>query len=118
MKTNIWVVTIVPVTVPGRKDEKVRVIPVATDDRDDPIEACERAARFLPFVSVWTASAEQQSAYDCVENADLLLDLLQAAYDDLCESSDGNDYVSDEQYDAGIEEYHCSYEQLWEACNV
>jgi len=86
-----------------QSDGVVRVIPV---DADDIIDACVRAARFLPFVTVsWTTIAELQSAADCIEHAKLLINLVNDAYGELCDKSDGNGYFSNEEFAVGIREY-------------
>jgi len=83
-------------------DGIIRIIPV---DADNMIDACVRAGRFLPFVTVaWTAIAEAQNTADCIENAELFEKLIDDAYGELCDNSDGNGYVSDEAFVAGIDE--------------
>ncbi len=97
-------------------DGRVRVIPV---DADDMIDACVRAARFLPFVTVsWYAIAEAQSAADCIENAELFEKLVTAAHLDLCDGSDKNGYVSDKAFDAGVDEYDRAFSAVCAAGNV
>ena len=97
----------------SQSDGRVRVIPV---DADDFVDAVVRAAKLLPFVTVgWTATVEAQSESDCIKNTDLLVKLITAAHLDLCHESDKNGYVSDEAFDAGVEEYHRAYYAVWVA---
>ncbi len=91
-------------------DGVVRVIPV---DADDTIDACVRAGRFLPFVTVdWSATVELQSAADCIEHAELFDKLVTDAYGELCDKSDGNDYVTNEALLAGTDEYGRAWHAL------